>query len=217
MKSTQQEFCYADCILSMDACHWGSPSYRGMSSRTELWMTSLALLLLQLVPGLYVLEYSPVMKELLDALLGFLLFFPLLIRRARQMGCTAYGVVVVAVLCMPLVLNAYALWSFGDFRIVEFFDGLFFLLDFLVLFPLYVLPGTFSGDKNALHRAAIAGDAERAARLLAWWPSGLSRRSQKGLTPREYAREAGHEELAAWFAQQENCRTAAEKPDKNGG
>ncbi len=193
----------------MDACHWCSLSYRGMSSRIELWMMSLAFVAYHMLLGWWVYAVSPMAAGVLDILVEVLLFYPLIIRRARQTGLTAYGVIMVAAHALPLALSCYHSFPYG-YELEEEVPVLYCLF-YLMLIPLYFYGGTFSGSKNELHRAAIAGDRGRVERLLAYFPSGLMKKSQKGRTPREYAQEAGHPELAVWLAEQEaQQKTAAE-------
>ncbi len=218
---------FTDCILTMDA-HWLSPSYRGMSMRSELWLSSLLLLLIWVAMTLCLARLglhdmcweetgassTPVAQlvcELLFLLVEVLFFCPLLIRRARQMEAVWYGAFALVWWLLPNVFS-WGVYLRHGYLGQELLCGMGFWLNLPVLLPLFLIGGTFSGRKNGLHRAAIAGDRARVAQFLAFYPSMLLRKSEKGRTAREYAQRAGHRDLAAWLAEQE-ARSCTE----NGG
>ncbi len=219
---------FADCILTMDE-HWLSPSYRGMSMRSELLLSSLLLLLIWGAMtlclagvGLHDMCWeetgasstpaAQLVCELLFLLVEVLFFFPLLIRRARQMEAVWYGAFALVWWLLPDVFSWGVFFRHGYLGQEEL-CGMGFWLNLPVLLPLFLIGGPFSGRKNGLHRAALQGDRERVAQFLDLYPSMLLRKSEKGCTAREYAERAGHRDLAAWLAEQEAAaarKTAAE-------
>ncbi len=203
------EFRFSDCIPTMDACHWFSPSYRGMSPRTELWMVALLYVVLCIWPGVWLGEYYPLTRDVIGIAVHVLIFFPLYIRRGRQMGCIVHGITPIVAYLGPQLMALWCYYAHGWNVVDELLAGIPYVLYFITLLPLLFYGGTFSGRKNELHRAAIAGDKARAERLLAYFPSGLLKKSEKGRTPREYAQEAGHDDLAAWFKALEEERAAS--------
>ncbi len=225
--TAEQPIRFSDCILTMDARLWFSPSYRGMSSRSELWLTAMALsFVCGLMPlvlvnlGAYEVvweEWGEVSNPLQLAFEGFflllemLVFLPLLIRRARQMGAVWYGAFALALWVLPEAYSWRSYFLHGYFG-KDLLCGVDACLNLLVLLPLFFFGGTFSGRKNGLHRAAMAGDEARIVQYLSLYPSMLLRKSEKGFTPHEYARLMGHAELAAWLGEKEAAaqKTAAE-------
>ncbi len=209
VKTNEQEFHFRDCILTMDACHWFSPGYRGMSSRSELWLVALLYAVLCLWPGVWLGEYYPLTRDVIGMAVHVLIFFPLYIRRGRQMGSIAYGLTPIVAYLWPLLAALESYFTYGWNAVDEVLSGFPYVLYFITLLPLFFYGGSFSGRKNELHRAALAGDRARAERLLAYFPSGLTKKSEKGYTPSDYAQKAGHDELAAWFRAREEERMTA--------
>ncbi len=198
---------FSDCILSMDASHCFSPSYRGMSSRTELGVMTLLFVVLRIYPGVWVEHHAPLLYALLGVAVALLIFFPLWIRRGRQTGCIAWGLMPMAPMCLVWLFMLYLGFNEGWETTLELLSellgGLPTIFSFIASLPLYLYGGFYAGRKNELHRAAIAGDRARAERMLAYFPTAPLKRSEKGYLASQYAEYGGHRELAAWLREQE--------------
>ncbi len=218
-------------VPTADELNLFSLSYKGLSGRKEMfcmlgWYFFLKAVLkygaLKLFAG-WMLDISAscasrfiplalLFYAFVIGLFCILFVMPLFVRRARQMGAAWYGVLVIVLHCLP-VLGAVWLAKVGSFEgdpraLAVVWSA---VLAVIASLPLYVYGGTFSGKKTELMRAAIAGDRERAERLLAYFPSGLMKKSEKGYTPCDYALKAGHKALADWFRElEEKKETAAD-------
>ncbi len=214
MKPMNKEyrFHYTDSLLKTDAEHWCSPSYGGMSSRSELWMTSIGFFLLQLPLTCWLLKNQPLILNSLFCLFFVICFLPLLVRRARQMGAVWYGFFMVALGGLMVVDSLLIGFGYGALLLIWVAVGPFLFP--LALLPLYFIGGTYSGAKNALMRAAMEGDREWVEHYIRQYPSGLRQKSEKGFTASAYARLSGHHELADFLeaeAAAQEKKTAAQK------
>ncbi len=208
MKTASSALHYTDYVLSDDRAHWFSLRYSGISSRSELWLMLQLLLVLNLFPGMLLAESHPLAYELIHALIMLLFFFPLFIRRARQMGSIVHGITAIIAYAAPQLLRFYSYGAYGWNAVDELLNGLPQLVQGLTLIPLLLWGGTYSGRKNELHRAAISGDRERAERMMAAFPNSPCRRSEKGYLASEYAERRGYDGLAAMLREKEAEREA---------
>ncbi len=183
--------------LTADAILLGSLSYRGFSSRFEMWI----LLLVQQAASVFLTLLHNLGLVLMLAFY-LLCVCPLFVRRARQMGSAGYGVFLV-VLCTLELLTGLLLYLLGQSSALEELSKWSGLTVFLLL-PLFFWGGRLSGSKNALMRAAISGDTEQARQLAEQHPEALWQISQKGFRASEYADMQGHQELAAYLRDQED-------------
>ncbi len=179
-----------------------------MSPRSELWLMLQLFVVLNVFPGMWLRGESPWAWAVVQVLAELLFLFPLYIRRARQMGSIVTGVTAMVGASCPWLLSLLSYLCCGWNAAEELLWPLPQLVFLLALLPLLLWGGTFAGRKNAWHRAAIAGDRARAERLLAYFPSGLLKKSEKGYLAHEYAQKAGHDELAAWLRAQEEEQAA---------
>ncbi len=186
--------------LTDDPLRICSLSYRGLASRREMWVMFALLIGVQLVSSALPNGYG----EPLVALFYILFAFPLLVRRARQMGAAWYGIVVIVspIILIPLA-NVFILsFDCSKAELIYFMLGIMACI-LLLLAPLHVWGGALAGRKNELMRAAIAGDMARARLLVEEHPQQLLQKSEKGYTAREYAERRRHHELANWLREQE--------------
>ncbi len=184
-----------DQVLTPDPHHWFSPSYAGISSRTEVWLTRGSLNVLELVIAGVFAHSLPLLCGAVFDLATVLFVFPLFIRRARQLGAVWYGVVALLVSNLPwhvLMVLEHTQGYEASFAL----QLVLVVINIVIFFPLYFLGGRYAGRKTALHRAALKGDREQVEKLLAQHPRDLSQLSENGYTARDYAQLAGHRELA---------------------
>ncbi len=189
--------------LTADPLRLCSPSYRGLATRTEMWVMLVILCGVQFLANAVPDGYG----EPVTGLFHLIFALPLIVRRARQMGATWYGIFVIVSPLIVLPLTNWLIISFATKAdIVLYAQGILCYI-ILMFAPLYVYGGALAGRKNELMRAAIAGDFARARELLAEHPQMLLQKSEKGHTARQYAERQGHHELAAWLREQEEVHT----------
>ncbi len=190
-------------VLTKDEQNVFSLSYRGFSDRWDMvyMMGWYVLVKAALKFGVgKIVDAELLAKQISIALLGLfciLFVMPLFVRRARQMGAAWYGVLVIALHALP-VLGTVWLAATGSYRgdpvALVVFVGV--LVAVLATLPLCLYGGTFSGKKNALMRAAMAGDIHRVRDLAEEVPYAVAVKSDRSLTARDYALRLRHTEIA---------------------
>ncbi len=116
--------------------HWFSLSYRGESTRTELWLMTLFYFVAYVV-AMSILEHSaPLACQAAFDLGAILFFFPLTIRRARQLGAVWYGVALLVLQELEEVSNV--LWSWLDV-LSESLHLPYLVVQFILYFPICFL------------------------------------------------------------------------------
>ncbi len=177
-----------DAELTHDDILLGSLSYKGYSSRYELWV-----FLVVMVAASFLLALLGIVGDVLLALFCIFCVWPMYVRRARQMGTVGYGYFIVGLYVLNLLIDVCCL-----IRGIESEPGFSGIL-LIFLLPLYFYRGPLSGRKTALMRAAMEGDMEQVKLLLEQKPHTLLMKSDKGHTAHEYAEFCGHAEVAAYL------------------
>ncbi len=195
-----------DTVLTKDEENLFSLSYRGFSGRLEMFCMAGWYLFLKaalkfglsglVAAGLLSTQSGFVLRFGFLTLFFLLFAMPLFVRRARQMGATWYGLLAIVLHGVPV---AGAVWGARYADVV----ACCVLVTLLASLPLYLYGGTFSGKKNALMRAAMAGDMMRVRALAEDEPDAVAERSERGFTARDYALRMGHVEIAEYLRKAE--------------
>ncbi len=187
-----------DAPLSEDEPKWLSPSYKGLSPRSEYIVMS------ALMAGLAFVPY-------VGGIVGIVFWFPLLFRRCRQMGFTLFGLLVI-IICVSG--RAMALVAMINSETI----GILFGMIISIIPGLIVMfyGGTYAGAKTPLMKAAIIGDFEAVRRLCV--AVNILQKNARGFTAFDYAKKAGHFYIAKYLEEQEQIQLAEEnaKAENNG-